>query len=223
MVSVSKRNFTRGIFSPEVQSRKDVPAWEAGANRLENVLIMKHGGVRKRPGTIFVYKLPADDQNTRMLPFTFSPGQSYAMLMGNGSMKPITQGGMVVRESFGITAITQANPAVVTAPFHALESGKEVFLSGIEGMTELNGRVVTVTVIDADNFSINVDSTGFSAFTGDDGTVRTGAPDPDPVDPPVQDPTPTPTPAPTIPPGGGGGDGNFIPPDDFDPDYGDYR
>ena len=216
MPTVSKRNFTRGIFSPEVQARKDVDAWAAGANRLENVLIMKYGGVRKRPGTVFVYELPADDQETRMLPFTFSPGQSYAMLMGNGSMRPMTQGGMVVREGFGIATITQANPGVINAPFHDLETGQEVFLSGIEGMTELNGRVANVTVIDADNFSIGIDTTNFSEFTGDGGTARTEAPDPDPAPPAVQEPTPAPTPAPTTPPGGGGGgDGVYDFPEDF--------
>lgn len=222
MPSISKRNFTRGIFSPEVQARKDVDAWAAGANRLENVLIMKYGGVRKRPGTVFVYELPDDDNETRMLPFTFSPGQSYAMLMGNGTMKPITQGGVVVSEGFGITAISQANPGVITAPFHDLEDGDEVFLSGIEGMTELNGRVVTITVIDADNFSIGIDTTGFTAFTADDGTVRTVAPDPEPAPPPVQDPTPTPTPAPTTPPGGGGGGGGVYSPPNRDPDLNEY-
>lgn len=210
MVTLSKRNFTRGIFSPVVQSRRDVEAWSAGAKRLTNVFLLKHGGVRKRPGTLFVYKLPDDDNDVRLLPFTYSPGQSYVLAMGQATMKPLALGGAVLSEGFGITGITRANPGVITAPYHGLSTGDETFLAGIEGMTQLNGRVVTVTVIDANTFSIGIDTTSFTAFTGDDGTVRTGPPAPPPSPPPVPAPTPTPTPPPTTPPGGGGGGGGGI-------------
>lgn len=199
MATVSKRNFTRGIFSPVVQARKDVDAWAAGAKRLVNVTIMKHGGARKRPGTWFVYRLPDDDNETLLLPFTYAPGQSYALLMGQATMKPIALGGMVVSAGFGITAISQDDPGVVTAPFHGLADGEEVHLSGIEGMTELNGRIYTVSYIDDDNFSIGVDTTDYGAFTADDGVVREEAPPAPPTPPTVPAPTPAPTPPETTP------------------------
>lgn len=205
MATLSKRNFTRGIFSPVVQSRRDVDAWQAGAARLTNVTLMKHGGVRKRMGTELVYVQPEADDETRMLPFTFSTGQSYALLMGQATMKPLALGGVVLEAGFGITGISQANPGVVTAPFHALTTGREVYFAGVAGMTELNGRVATITVIDANSFSINIDTSGFGAFTGDDGVVRTSPPPAPPTPPTVPAPTPTPTPPPTTPPGGGGG------------------
>lgn len=216
MGSVSKRNFTRGIFSPVVQSRRDVDAWTAGARRLTNVTLMKFGGVRKRPGTRFVYKLLDNDDETRLLPFTYSPGQSYALLMGQATMRPLALGGAVLSGGFGITGITQANPGVVTAPYHGLESGDEVFLSGIEGMVELNGRVFVATVLTDDTFSIGVDTAGYGAFTDDDGAVRADPPEPPPAPPVVPAPTPTPTPAPTVPPGGGGGGGGTF--DEFETD-----
>jgi hypothetical protein len=187
VATVNKRNFTRGIFSPVVQARRDVDAWAAGAKRLTNVTIMKHGGVRKRPGTWFVYRLPEADDETLMLPFTYAPGQSYVHLYGQATMKPMALGGMVVSAGFGITAISHSNPGVVTAPYHGLETGAEVYLAGIVGMTELNDRVFTVTVIDANRFSIGVDTTGYDSFFSDDGTVRTGAP-PAPPTPPVVPP-----------------------------------
>lgn len=200
MASVSKRNFTRGIFSPVVQARRDVDAWAAGARRLKNVTILKHGGVTKRPGTLFVYKLPQNDDETLLLPFTYAPGQSYALLMGQATMKPIALGGMVVSAGFGISEITQANPGVVTAPYHGLANGAEVYLAGIEGMTELNGRVVTATVLDADRFSVGIDTTDFNEFTGDDGTVRVAPPTPPPAPPVVPPVTPPPEPPDTVPP-----------------------
>ena len=126
-------------------------------------------------------------------------------------MKPIALGGAVLSEGFGITAITKANPGVVTAPYHGLATGDEVFLSGIEGMTELNGRTVTVTVTGTNTFSIGIDTTGYATFTSDDGIVRPTPPTPAPTPPPVPTPTPTPTPPATTPPGGGGGGGGFNP------------
>lgn len=204
MATVSKRNFTRGIFSPVVQARRDVDAWAAGAKRLTNVTLLKHGGVRKRPGTWFVYKLPASDDDTLLLPFTYSPGQSYALLMGQATMKPLALGGVVVSAGFGIAAITNATPGVVTAPYHGLATGAEVYLSGISGMIELNGQIVSVTVIDADRFSIGVDTTDYGAFTADDGAVRIGAPSPPPPPPTVPAVTPAPTPPAYVP--GGAGD-----------------
>jgi hypothetical protein len=212
VATLSKRNFTRGIFSPVVQSRRDVDAWQAGANRLTNVTLMKHGGIRKRMGTELVYVQPLGDQETRMLPFTYSTGQSYALLMGQATMKPVALGGMVLEAGFGITAITRANPGVVTAPFHGLTSGREVYFAGIGGMVELNGRIVTITVIDGNQFSIGIDTSAFSAFTADDGPVRVAPPPPPPPPPPVPPPTPEPAPPPVVPPGLGGGGGGTLGP-----------
>lgn len=203
MATVSKCNFTRGVFSPVVQSRRDVDAWRAGAKRLQNVTLLKHGGVRKRPGTWFVYKLPDSDDETRLFPFTYAPGQSYALLFGQATMKPIALGGMVLSAGFGITAITRANPGVVTAPYHGLATGAEVYLDGVSGMTEVNGRVYTVTVLSANTFSIGADTTGYTAFTSDDGAVRSTAPTP-PAAAPTVPPVTTPPAAPDVAPGGGG-------------------
>lgn len=64
-----------------------------------------------------------------------------------------------------ITAITQADPGVVTIVGHNLDTGHVVYLSGIVGMTELNGEYVDVTRLTADTFSIGVDTTGYTAYT----------------------------------------------------------
>lgn len=73
--------------------------------------------------------------------------------------------------SRGIAAISQANPGVLrTSTNHPWSNGDEVYLSGIGGMTELNGRVVTVTVVDTDEVSIGINTTGYGAYTSS-GTV----------------------------------------------------
>jgi Ubiquitin-activating enzyme E1 FCCH domain len=64
-----------------------------------------------------------------------------------------------------ITDITQADPGQVTAPNHGLSTGNEVYISNVNGMTQVNGGIYTVTVVDANDFTIGIDTSGFSAYT----------------------------------------------------------
>jgi len=64
-----------------------------------------------------------------------------------------------------VTGITRANPGVVTCTGHGFTSGVKVRLGDAAGMTEVNGNDYTVTVIDANSFSIGVDTSGFTAYT----------------------------------------------------------
>jgi hypothetical protein len=68
--------------------------------------------------------------------------------------------------SGSITGVTQANPAEVTSPNSGLQTGSIITIQNVAGMVELNGNTYTVTVVDANHFTLNgVDSTGFTAYT----------------------------------------------------------
>lgn len=65
----------------------------------------------------------------------------------------------------GITAITKANPAVVTDATHGLTTGDVIKITGVVGMTELNDGIYVVSVLTADTFSLlGVDSTNYDAW-----------------------------------------------------------
>ncbi len=64
-----------------------------------------------------------------------------------------------------ITNVTQANPAQITSTNHGLQTGEVVAISNVGGMTQLNGNTYIVSFVNANNFTINVDSTGFGAYT----------------------------------------------------------
>lgn len=66
-----------------------------------------------------------------------------------------------------ITAITQANPAVVTIAAHGYVTGDKVFITGVVGMEQVNDIVFDVTFIGANTFSIGVDSTAYDAYVSD--------------------------------------------------------
>lgn len=64
-----------------------------------------------------------------------------------------------------ITAITKANPAVVSAAAHGLEDGDVVEITGVVGMTEVNGRRFVVEELSTGTFAlIGVDSTAYGAY-----------------------------------------------------------
>lgn len=65
----------------------------------------------------------------------------------------------------GITAITKANPAVVTDAGHNLVDGSVIKPSGIVGMTELNGGTYIVNVLSSSQFElVGVDSSGYTTY-----------------------------------------------------------
>lgn len=76
-----------------------------------------------------------------------------------------------------ITAITQANPGAVTmATAHGWTTGDQVTITGVVGMTEVNGNTYTITVTGTDTFTIGVNTTGFTAYTSGGTAARVSVP-----------------------------------------------
>lgn len=61
------------------------------------------------------------------------------------------------------TPVNQANPAVVTAASHGFQTGDAIWITGTTGMLQIAGIPYTITRIDANSFSIRVNSSGFAA------------------------------------------------------------
>ena len=74
-------------------------------------------------------------------------------------------------ETVRITAITQANPGVVTAAGHNIPEGHTVKISGVAGMTEANNKLYQAKNVTADTFELtdadgnNVNTGGWGAYT----------------------------------------------------------
>jgi hypothetical protein len=86
-------------------------------------------------------------------------------------MRFFRDNGQITEAATNVTLITQANPAVVTSVAHGYSSNQEVYISGVVGMTTLNGRNFKITVLSADTYSLqymdgtNVDSSAFTAYS----------------------------------------------------------
>lgn len=99
-----------------------------------------------------------------------------------------------VSSDLTITGASKANPCRVTCVGHSLLSGDKVHISGVGGMTELNGRVFVVDVVSDDTFNLrDENSLQHTAYTSG-GTARTGLATwvMDPADNQIVDPQPAP-------------------------------
>lgn len=74
-----------------------------------------------------------------------------------------------------ITAITAANPPVVSATAHGLANGAIIVIAGVVGMVELNDRAFVVRNQTANTFELGgVDATTYTAYaSGGTATVQT--------------------------------------------------
>lgn len=83
-----------------------------------------------------------------------------------------TSGGTVTIYRKYISAITKANPAVVTCNSHGFTNGQLVYITGCEGMTEVNDKGFTVANATTDTFELSgINSTSYGTYTSG-GTVR---------------------------------------------------
>lgn len=63
-----------------------------------------------------------------------------------------------------ITNISQAAAAVIDATAHGFSIGDKIWIEGVVGMTEINDTIVTITAVNTDDFTISLDTTGFTAY-----------------------------------------------------------
>lgn len=78
-----------------------------------------------------------------------------------------------VEAAKAITGATQANPIVITAVGHSYDNDDTVLISGVVGMTEINGRRFTVASQTANTFELKEeDGTGFTAYVSGGSAFR---------------------------------------------------
>lgn len=101
-------------------------------------------------------------------------GQESGIADLNGNLWECLLGMTCIATSKTITGATQATPCVITATGHEYTTGQVVMITSVVGMTQINDKMFTITVIDPDTFSLDgVDSTGYTAYTSG-GSSTTG-------------------------------------------------
>jgi hypothetical protein len=171
MASVTQRRFAGGELAPSQYANCDLVKYAFGLRTLRNMFVLGDGGVANRPGTSFVCEAKTSSKFSRMIPFAFNTEQTYILEVGDGYTRVMRYGSQVLETAKSITAITQANPGVLTIAGHGYANGEELYLAGIGGMTRLNTRNFKVAGVTANTFTLTymdgtpVNTTGFGAYT----------------------------------------------------------
>ena len=170
-VAVELTNFTGGELSPRLDGRTDLTKYSSGCATLENLVVYPHGSAARRPGSTFLAEVANSSNKTRLIPFEFSTTQTYMLEFSNLKMRVYKDSGAVLEGDKTITAITKANPAVVTATSHGYSNGDEIVITGVGGMTEVNGKRFLVADKTTNTFElqdkdgVDIDSSSFTTYT----------------------------------------------------------
>ena len=170
-VAVQLTNFTGGELSPRLDGRNDLAKYSSGCKTLQNMIVYPHGSAARRPGTNFVAEVENSAEKTRLIPFEFSTTQTYILEFGNQYIRFYKDGGAILESNKTITGITQADPGVVSITAHGFSNGDTIVISGVVGMTQVNGKRFKVANVNTNDFElqdidgVDVDTTSFTAYT----------------------------------------------------------
>ena len=169
-VSTIITNFRTGEISPKLEGRIDLQKYNEAAQTVNNMLVFPSGGVTRRPGTFFAGR-SKDGGKVRLINFEVSDEQAYVLEFGASYIRFYKDGGLLTEATTNITAVTKANPAVVTAASHGLNNGDRVFIKSVGGMTEINNLEFTVANKTTNTFELSgINSSAFTTYTSG-GTV----------------------------------------------------
>ena len=161
-------SFVSGEFSAKMDGRTDFEKYASGCKTLENMLVHPQGAAARRVGTQFIAEVKTSSLKTRLIPFEFSTTQTYVLEFGNTYIRMFKDKGQITESDVTVSGITQANPAVVTASSHGFSNGDFVIITGVVGMTQVNGKTFKVADKTTNTFELqDVDGTDInsSAFT----------------------------------------------------------
>jgi hypothetical protein len=163
-------DFGSGEFSPENEGRVDIQRYGSGVRIMENFRPMITGPAVRRPGQKFVASTRFPAKTAVLVSFQYSTEQAYMLEFGDLYVRFYRNGGPLVESNKTITGATAANPVVITSAAHGYSNGEDVEISGIVGMTQLNGRRFRVANKAANTFELtdmhgaNINGTAYTAY-----------------------------------------------------------
>ena len=159
-----KSSFNAGELSEYMAGRTDINKYHNGCSKLINATVLPHGGAVKRSGTEYIGKSP---NKAKLIPFEFSVDDALVLEFSNLLIRFYKDGDRVYEDDIEIASTTEDDPVEVTTDAaHGLTTGEWVYIEDVDTATSLNDKIYQVTVIDADEFSLqdtegnDIDGTG---------------------------------------------------------------
>lgn len=146
-------NMVGGEISPLMGGRSDLPIYGKSMERLTNFIALPQGPIRNRCGSMFV-RYTRLNKKARFIPFQFSDRQSYLIEATDKKFRFYKDNGVITESAKAITAATNANPGVFTIVGHGYATGDELYITGLVGMSGINGKTYLINVLSVDTFSL---------------------------------------------------------------------
>jgi hypothetical protein len=169
---VIQTSFHTGEWAPALNARVDLAKYHSGAALLRNFFVDYRGGASTRAGTKYILQCLRSDTATRLIAFQATFQLGYILEFGENYIRFFNNGAPVLEAALTITGATKASPCVLTIVAHGLNTGNWIYVAGVVGMTQLNGKYYRVTVVDADHVFLTalldgsaINSTAYSTYT----------------------------------------------------------
>jgi len=143
--NVIQPTFSSGELSPSFLARTDLAYYHQGLLACRNFFVDYRSGVSSRQGSKYI--LQCKLLGAKLLPFSVTTSVTYVVEFGDHYCRFYNMGFPVLENPFGITSITNANPAIANVPGHNFLVGDWLFLSTTVGMPQLSGRFVSIVSI----------------------------------------------------------------------------
>lgn len=176
MTTLILPSMAAGEVSLPVSARVDLAKRAVAVESAENFVATISGSMDTRAGQEFVTR--AKDA-ARLIPFEFSADVTYVLEFGEYYMRVLRDGANVLNSGTedAIEGISIGATTTITMTAHAFVAGEYVYIAGVVGTTELNGRIFKVFNITANTIDItdqdgsNIDSTNYGAWVSGGSTA----------------------------------------------------
>lgn len=181
-------NFTAGEVSGRLYGRSDLARYQNGVKTALNMVVQQHGGMTRRPGTIFAARARGN-ANPRLIPFQYSSEQSYVVEFTNTNCRFYRGTGQVQYSDVAggseptVNGATWASDVatITTATAHKFAVGDLITLTFVNSPWDsINGNNYVVTAVTSTtfDFALDADPGTYSGHANDvvDGPYTISAP-----------------------------------------------
>lgn len=178
---ILQHSFASGEVTPELLGRVDLSQRQRGLELCQNMLVLAHGPVVRRPGAKHVSQERSSVAHAkqRLVPFSLPDGSWCVLAVGSAVGAHVYKDGTPVMEAAkNVTAATFGSATLLTVAGHGYASGDRVRVSSGSTYPRLVSRDAFVIVVDANTLEIHadegahIDTTGCAAYGGTGIQVR---------------------------------------------------
>lgn len=177
-------NWAKGELSPLLEGQTDLAAYFEGAQAIENFLILRQGGLRRRSGTRMLAEVKDSSKDTILIPFESSVTDAYVLEMGDQYLRPYKNKAQVLNAGVPVEVATPyltadlrtihfTQSVDVLFTFHALYQQRTV-----NRVSDISWSVNLFTADPSPSFEADTDlatTLGVGANTGEGVPFRVGS------------------------------------------------